>query len=200
MSGVWKIALQFSFPDKGIAVNSWNVSVKINNVWAPLCVSVCFPCELFILTLSALAFMHKTVAKDFRREVNQSNVSSRLEAVSSGPESAIFQLLSKNMCSRYGYRSRAKLAADRINHMSFIVVLKKEVFCVQRFVVLAEHTALQSLFCLSVYTSSDRLQEAELQAFYQDIYSDYVPNTNAFYLWMWLASWLDRGQFNHYAN
>lgn len=110
MSGVWKIALQFSFPDKGIAVNFWNVSVKINNAGAPLCVSVCFPCELSMLTLSPLAFMNKTVATDLREEVNQSNVSSRLEAVSSGPESAVFQLLSKNMCSRYGYRSPVQVS------------------------------------------------------------------------------------------
>lgn len=69
--------------------------------------------------------MRKTVAAASRGEVNQGNVSSRLEAVNSGPESAIFQLLSKNMCSRYGYRSPSKSAADRVNHMSFIVALKK---------------------------------------------------------------------------
>lgn len=41
--GVWKIAVGFSSPDKGIAVNSWNVPVKINNARAALCVSLCFP-------------------------------------------------------------------------------------------------------------------------------------------------------------
>lgn len=95
--------------------------------------------------------MHKTVVADLKGEVNQSNVSSRLEAVNSGPESAIFQLLSKNMCSRYGYRSPSKSAADRINHTSFIVALKKEIFCVQRFEVLAVLASLQAIF-LCVYT------------------------------------------------
>lgn len=72
--------------------------------------------------------MDKTVVADLRGELNQTNVSSRLEAVSSGSESAIFQLLSKNMCSRYGYRNSSKSAADRINYMSFMMVLKKEIF------------------------------------------------------------------------
>lgn len=40
-SGVWKIALRLGFPDEGIAVNSWNVPVKINN--AALAVSLRFP-------------------------------------------------------------------------------------------------------------------------------------------------------------
>ena len=43
VSQVWKIALRFSSPDKGIAVNSWNVPVKINNARAALCVSLRFP-------------------------------------------------------------------------------------------------------------------------------------------------------------
>lgn len=40
-------------------------------------------------------------------EVNLFYICSRLEAVNSGPGSAIFQLLSKNMCSRYSYSARA---------------------------------------------------------------------------------------------
>lgn len=44
-SGVWKIALRLGFPDEGIAVNSWNVPVKINN--AALAVSLRFPLPLF---------------------------------------------------------------------------------------------------------------------------------------------------------
>lgn len=36
----------------------------------------------------------------------------------------------------------SKSAADRINHVSFIMALKKEIFCVQRFEVLAVHAAL----------------------------------------------------------
>ena len=131
VSGVWKIAPRFS-SDEGIAVNSWNVPVKINNARASLCVSRAFP--LLTLRFNPLtgAFMHKTVAAEQRGGVNQSNVSWRLESVSSGPESAIFQLLSKNMCSRYSYRSPSKWAADRINHMSFIMALKKEAVCVRR--------------------------------------------------------------------
>lgn len=58
--------------------------------------------------------MHKTVVAELRGEVNQGNVSSRLDAVDPGPESAVFQLLSKSMCSRYGYQSRSKSPADRI--------------------------------------------------------------------------------------
>lgn len=73
--------------------------------------------------------MHKTVAAELRGEVNQSNVSSRLEAVNSGPESAIFQLLSKNMCSRYGYRNPSKSAADRINHVFHRGTKKRDFLC-----------------------------------------------------------------------
>ncbi len=39
-------------------------------------------------------------------EVNQFYFCSRLEEFNSGPESAIFQRLSKNMCSRYGYSAQ----------------------------------------------------------------------------------------------
>jgi len=87
---------------------------------------LCFPSQLSVLTLSAGVFMHKTVVADLRGEVNQCNVSSRLETVNSGPESAIFQLLSKNMCSRYSYRSFSKSATDHINYMSFIMALKEK--------------------------------------------------------------------------
>lgn len=53
------------------------------------------------------------------------------------------------------------------------MVLKKEIFCVQRFVMVVEHAALQCFSCLSVYTSSGSLQKVQLQAFYQNIYSEY---------------------------
>lgn len=91
------------------------------------CVFLCF---LLILTLSAGAFGYTRAAAELEGGVNQSNVSSRLEAVNSGLESAIFQLLSKNMCSRYSYTNSSKSAADRINHMSFIRTLKKKEFSV----------------------------------------------------------------------
>lgn len=64
-SGVWKIALRLGFPDEGIAVNSWNVPVKINN--AALAVSPRFP--LFN------SFFWGGVG------VNQTNVSSRSQAL-----------------------------------------------------------------------------------------------------------------------
>lgn len=44
-----KIALRLSFPDEGIAVNSWNVLVKINNTGAALGVPLHFKSHSFFL-------------------------------------------------------------------------------------------------------------------------------------------------------
>ncbi len=55
-------------------------------------------------------------------EVNQFYFCSRLEEFNSGPESAIFQRLSKNMCSRYGYSAQ--------NSQFMIVFITAGHFCV----------------------------------------------------------------------
>lgn len=150
-SGVWKIALRFSPSRQGNSCQLLECSRE--NKQCSGC-SLCLP-SLPLLTLRFNPSPLETLERSSRgrieeEEVNQSNVSSRLEALNSGPESAIFQLLSKNMCSRYGYRSPSKSAADRINHMSFIMALKKKgTFCVQHFVVWVVYTALQPTICLS---------------------------------------------------
>lgn len=158
MSGVWKTALQFSSPDRGIAVNSWNVSVKINNARDTLCLPLCFPSSL--LTLSAASFMHKTVAEELRGEVNQSNVSSRfrqsipaLRVPSFNPSAKTYvQGTVTGACP-------SKLQIILIT--SFIMALKKVILCVQRFGVLAVCTALHVAVCLSTqfYEYSARVQK-----------------------------------------
>lgn len=85
----------------------------------------CFPPSYFsISALTAGVFKHLTVSAEPSREVNQRNVSSRLEAFSPGPQSAIFQLFSKNMCSRNSYKILSKSAAVFANHMSLVTALK----------------------------------------------------------------------------
>lgn len=70
-------------------------------------------------------------------EVNQFYICSRLEAVNSGPGSAIFQLLSKNMCSRYSYSSRASQFT-----IVFIACLSPRDFCVLSFSIEPGRAAL----------------------------------------------------------
>lgn len=148
MSGVWKTVLWFSSPDMGIAVNSWNVFVKINNALAALCLPLCFPSSL--LTFSAASFMHKTVVEELREEVNHSNVSPRLDAVSSGPKSAIFQPLSKNMCSRYSYCSLSKYAASCINYIFHHGTKKRDTLCS----ALLHFSSVHSIPCCSLFVNS----------------------------------------------
>lgn len=69
-------------------------------------------------------FKHLTVSAGPSGEVNQRNVSSRLEALNPGPESAIFQLLGKNMCSRNSYKILSKSATALTNHTSLVTALK----------------------------------------------------------------------------
>lgn len=92
-----------SFPDEGIAVNSWNVLVKINNTGAALGVPLHFKSHSF----SLLFFFNLPWAgrsgnskhcvlggwlAEFGRKVNQSNVPSRSRALSPSPQSArVFQ-------------------------------------------------------------------------------------------------------------
>lgn len=74
--------------------------------------------------LAAGVFKHLTVSAEPSGEVNQRNVSSRSEALSPGPESTIFQLLGKNMCSRKSYKILSKSATALANHMSLVTALK----------------------------------------------------------------------------
>lgn len=109
-----KIALRLSFPDGGIAVNSWNVLVKINNTRAALGVPLHFPSNFFLffffLTLvgpGTVEIANIVVGGWLAgwltgQKVNQSNVSSRSRARSPSPQSArVFQTPSaEHMCSR----------------------------------------------------------------------------------------------------
>lgn len=70
------------------------------------------------------SFKHLTVSAEPSGKINQRNVSLRLEALDPGPESAIFQLLSKNMCSGNSYKIPSKSAAALANHTSSVAVLK----------------------------------------------------------------------------
>lgn len=70
------------------------------------------------------SFRHLTVSAEPAGEINQQNISSRLEALDPGPESAIFQLLGKNMCSGNSYKIPSKAAAALANHMSSLAALK----------------------------------------------------------------------------
>lgn len=74
--------------------------------------------------LGAGVFKHLTVSAEPSREVNQRNVSSRLEALNPGQESAIFQLPGKNMCSRNIYKILSKSATALANHVSVVAALK----------------------------------------------------------------------------
>lgn len=114
-------------PDKGIAVNSWYVPVKINNARTALGISL-FPSLTLHFTPLRWSLQEFNSSGFERGSKSEQWLLQFLQAPGPGPESAIFQLLSKSMCSRCSYRSPSKSAAAQMNHMSFTMALK-QIWC-----------------------------------------------------------------------